>query len=117
LWNPVVRRPIPITRVVVFAAVVTVMTLAALEIAGVALPVAINRKALAVWIFGSGLRVLIIALLTYLLLRVITATTARLETQISDRGGADLIERSKRARTLSGLIRNVLTALVTSIAP
>jgi small conductance mechanosensitive channel len=114
--DPIVRKPIRITRAVVFIVVLAALVLPALEMGGVSVPVQVNRASLALWLFGSGLRILIVALLTYLLVRVIATVTTQLETQIRNEGGADVIERFKRARTLSRLIRNALTVLVTAVA-
>jgi small conductance mechanosensitive channel len=114
--EPIVRRPIRITRALVFLVVSAVLLLPALQLAGVAVPVELNPAALGTWLLGSGVRILIVALLTYLLVRMIAGAAARLEAAIGSEGGVDALERSKRARTLGRLVHNALTALVTAVA-
>ena len=57
-----------------------------------------------------------VALLTYLLVRLIATSTARLEAQVMHGGGPDRVEHVKRARTLSRLVKNALTSLVLGVA-
>jgi small conductance mechanosensitive channel len=114
--DPIVRRPIRITRAIVFLVVGAGLLLPALQLAGVAVPVELNTAALGAWLLGSGIRILIIALLTYLLVRAIASATARLEAEIGSEGAADALELSRRARTLGRLVRNALTAVVMAVA-
>jgi small conductance mechanosensitive channel len=115
--SPIVRRPIRITRAVVFAASLALLAPPALGLAGVTIPVGLDLTALTVWVFGSGLRVGVIALLAYLLLRVIASAARRLEDEIShDAATVDVVERLKRARTLSRLIQHGLTSVVMAVA-
>ena len=65
---------------------------------------------------SSGLRILLVALLAYLLVRAIATSTARLEAQVLSGGGPDRVEHVKRARTLGRLVKNALTALVLGVA-
>lgn len=60
--SPIVRRPIRITRVATFAAVLAALVAPALEMVGVRLPIGVTSIALTQWLLGSGLRILIIAL-------------------------------------------------------
>lgn len=114
---PIVRRPIRITRAVVFVVAAAALLPPALETAGVAVPVGLELAALTGWLFGPGLRVGVIALLTYLLVRIVAAASQRLEDSMSGEGsGAEAIERFKRARTLSRLVHNGFTALVMAVA-
>lgn len=114
--SPIVRRPIRITRAVIFVAVLAALVAPALEIVGARLPVGVTSVALTAWLLGSGLRILIIALLTYLIVRVIAAASRRLEDTVSHESSPDMQEQFKRARTLSRLVRDALTAIVMVIA-
>ena len=112
----IVQHPIRIIRFSVFAAVVLALTLPALELAGVPTSVGLTSRTLTGWLLGSGLRILVIGILTYALLRIIAATARQLEQEMGDATSADMTERLKRARTVSRLVQNALTVLVVSIA-
>ena len=114
--SPIVRRPIRITRTVIFAVVVAALVAPALEMVGVRLPIGVTSVELTGWLLRSGLRILIIALLTYLIVRVIAAASRRLEDMVSHEGSPDVQEQLKRARTLSRLVQNALTAFAILIA-
>jgi small conductance mechanosensitive channel len=110
------RKPIRVARAVIFLVVLAALLLPALDLAGAGVPVQASRGALLAWFVGSGLRILVVALLTYLLVRLIATSTARLEAQVMDGGGPDRVEHVKRARTLSRLVKNALTSLVLGVA-
>ncbi len=114
--GPTVRRPIRITRTVIFAAVLAALLAPALEMVGVRLPIGVTSIALTRWLLGSGLRIVIIALLTYLIVRVAAAASRRLEDIVSHESSPDVQEQLKRARTLSRLVQNALTAFAIVIA-
>jgi moderate conductance mechanosensitive channel len=110
------QRPIRVARAVIFLVVLAALLLPALDVAGAGVPMQASRGALLAWFVGSGLRILVVALLTYLLVRVIATSTARLEAQVMSGGGADRAEHVKRARTLGRLVKNALTSLVLGVA-
>jgi small-conductance mechanosensitive channel len=112
------QRPARIARVVIFLAVLLALLLPALDMAGLGagLPLRASRSALVGWLVASGLRILVVALLTYLLVRLIATSTARLEAHVMVGGGPDRVEHVKRARTLGRLVKNALTALVLGVA-
>jgi small conductance mechanosensitive channel len=115
--SPIVRRPIRITRTAVFVAALFTLTPPALDLVGASVPVGLTFSVLTGWMLGSGLRVVIIALLTYLLVRILASGARRLEDAINhDPGAGDATERLKRARTLSRLLERTLSALLTAIA-
>ena len=82
----------------------------------VSLPNGLNDGRTVAWLFESGPRVLVVALLTYVLLRAIALGTRRWEERLGRDGGVDEVERAKRARTVGSLVRNVLIVLVSSLA-
>jgi small conductance mechanosensitive channel len=90
--------------------------LPALDMAGLPTAVGLSSDTLTRWFFGSGLRILLIAVLTYILVRIIALTSRRLEDAIGQEGAPDMVERLKRARTLGGLVQNALTVIVIGIA-
>jgi small conductance mechanosensitive channel len=62
------------------------------------------------------MRVAVILVVATLVLRVAALVTDRLQRELTEGGGLDVIERSKRAQTLGRLVYNVLAVLVVSIA-
>jgi small conductance mechanosensitive channel len=111
-----IHRPVRLIRAAVFVTTLLALGLPALELAGVTTSVGLTPQTLTLWLFGSGLRVLVIAILTYALLRIIAATARRLEEEMGQATSPDMIERLKRARTVSRLVQNALSGLVAGIA-
>ncbi|MGE3178346.1 MAG: mechanosensitive ion channel family protein, partial [Vicinamibacterales bacterium] len=109
-------QAIRIVRLGVFIATALALSLPTLELAGLRTSVGLTSSALADWIVGSGVRILVIVVLTYALGRIIAATARRLEDEMAQIAAPDMTERLKRARTLSRLVQNALTVLVVSIA-
>jgi small conductance mechanosensitive channel len=64
----------------------------------------------------AGLRVAIIAVAAYAVIRVGTAAARRLEREMSRGTGLDVIERTKRAQTLGRLLQHTLSVVVTVMA-
>jgi small conductance mechanosensitive channel len=114
--GPVVQRPVRIVRAIVFLALVAALTVPALDLVGAKPPFGISSAALSDWLFGSGLRIVVIATVTYLVVRIVAAAARRLEEEIGRETSPDLVERLKRARTLSGLVQNFVTTAVVAIA-
>jgi small conductance mechanosensitive channel len=110
------ERPVRITRFAVFVAMLLVLLLPLVNIASGGVAAQVSRGALVAWVMTSGLRILLVALLAYLLVRAIASSTARLEAQVLSGGGPDRVEHVKRARTLGRLVKNALTALVLGVA-
>lgn len=111
-----VHHPIRIIRFLVFSATVLALATPALELAGVQTNVGLTSRTLGDWLLGSGVRILVISILSYALLRIIAVTSRRLEQEMGQATSADMAERLKRARTVSRLVQNALTVLVASIA-
>jgi small-conductance mechanosensitive channel len=114
--SPSVRRPIRIIRAAVFLAVAAALLLPALDLLGVGPRVGVTSVTLGEWFFGSGLRIVVIAILAYVVVRIIAATARRLEEELGRQEAPDMVERLKRARTLSRLVQNALTATIVVIA-
>ena len=110
------ERPVRITRLAAFAATLLVLLLPLIDIASGGVSAQVSRSALVAWVMGSGLRILLVALLAYLLVRAIATSTSRLEAQVLSGGGPDRTEHVKRARTLGRLIKSALTSLVVGVA-
>ena len=115
--GPIVRRLIRVTRAAIFAAALFALFRPGLELAGVQVPVGLELTVLIEWFFGSGLRLVVIVLLTYFLVCIIALGAQRLEDEIShDPSAVESSERFKSARTLSRLAQNVLTVILMAVA-
>jgi small conductance mechanosensitive channel len=114
--QPAVSRPIRIVRAAVFLAVFAALLLPALDLIGIRPAVGVTSVTLTEWFFGSGLRIVVIAILAYVVVRVVAATSRRLEEELARQETPDMVERLKRARTLSRLIQNALTGTIVVIA-
>lgn len=64
----------------------------------------------------GGLRVLLIGLLAFLLLRALRAAVSRFERHFAHAHDPAGVENAKRARTLGDLIRNVFSVIIVAIA-
>ena len=111
-----VDRPRRIVRLVIFLITATALLLPALRYAGFKINVGGSPEALARWALDAGLRIAVIATAAYLAIKIGSAATRRFEREMSRGTGLDVIERTKRARTLGQLIQNTLSIVVTVIA-
>ena len=113
---PIVRGPIRATRAAVFAAGLILALRPVLTMNGIATGELQTAPTL-VWLTSSGLRILLVSLVAYLLVRGTTLATGRWERQlVAGPLDVDGVERSKRARTIGSLLRNVVVTAVTSMA-
>ena len=88
----------------------------ALEMFGEPLSTGLRLSTLKVWLLGSGLRILIVLTLVYLLLSATGVVVSRLDKYLGAARTAPSPERAKRARTLGDLVGNVFRAAVVAIA-
>jgi small conductance mechanosensitive channel len=114
--TPAIRRPVRIVAWAVFWLSVVALIFPALELAGVQARAGLPLRTIADWFFRSGLRILLVIVLAYAVMRIVAVIVRRFEHEISQGTGLDVLERAKRARTLGGLIENVVTALVLTVA-
>jgi small conductance mechanosensitive channel len=68
------------------------------------------------WLKTSGLRLLVIAIGSFLLIRLLRAVAERIPNLMAAGGEPGITEREKRARTAASLIRTVGTTLVVIVA-
>ena len=103
-------------RFSLFAIATVALGVPALTLAGYTPATISDRDALVRWLIERGLRIAFIALAAYLLVRVGAAATRRFEREMSRGSGLDVIERTKRAQTLSRLLRKTLSVVVFTVA-
>lgn len=114
--SPLVRGPLRLVGVAVFILALGVIAVPLLELAGLRPRGGVRLRELSSWAFTSGLRVLLIAALGFILVRVITLVVGRFEHEMNVGTTLDALERAKRARTLGSMVRNVATALISGVA-
>jgi moderate conductance mechanosensitive channel len=114
--SPLVQGPLRLVASAAFIFVVAIVLFPAFEIAGLRPRSGIHLRTLAAWSFTSGLRVVLIVILAYALLRMTTLVVQRFEHEMSAGSDLDAIERGKRARTLGSVVRNVMSALIVGVA-
>ena len=114
--GPIVRTPIRVVRVVVFLAVLAALIPPAMKLAGVSTEVGLDATVLGMWLLGSGIRIGLIGLLAWVVVRMVGASARRLEDEIAKDAGPDMGERLKRARTISRLLKNALTTGIVAVA-
>ena len=106
-----VSTPVFVTRVVTFLLLFPVTAVPMLDAIGQRFDVGLDKRSVMRWIFGSGFRIAIIVTLAWLIIRIVTSSTKRLEHELSsgDPTGA-------RAQTLGALVKNVSVTLVVTVA-
>jgi small-conductance mechanosensitive channel len=114
--SPLVRTPLRLVGAAVFILVVGVALFPAFEMAGLKPRAGLHLRAVAEWVLGPGLRVILIGAVAHALVRIVTLLVRRFEHELNLGTGLEALERAKRARTLGGVVRNVTTALVIGIA-
>ena len=115
-YQKAARRPLFVVRFLVFVLTWILLALPLLDALGLPLDLGTNRRAVRQWLLGSGVRVAIIIGVAWLVLRVVRVMTTRIERELSQGEGLDVLERTKRAQTLGRLIHNVLAVGVGSMA-
>jgi small-conductance mechanosensitive channel len=114
--SPQVRGPLRIVTVAAFTLALAVLLFPAFEMAGLRPRTGVHLRSLSDWFFGPGLKILLIALLSYALVRITALVVRRFEYEMSLGTDLDAVERGKRARTLGSVVQNATTALVVGIA-
>src|SRR6478672_7258333 len=114
--SPQVRGPLRIVTLAAFTLALAVLLFPAFEMAGLQPRTGVSLRSLSNWFFGSGLKILLIVLLAYALVRVTALVVRRFEYEMSLGTDLDAVERGKRARTLGSVVQNATTALVVGIA-
>jgi moderate conductance mechanosensitive channel len=110
-----IERPRQLVRLVVFVAAAAVLAFPALRFAGYETDLGRDPDAIVRWLLSSGLRIALIAVAGFLVIRMGSAAARRFELEMATGTGLDVLERTKRANTLSQLLQKTLTTVVTAI--
>jgi small-conductance mechanosensitive channel len=114
--SPLVRGPLRLVGLAAFLMLLALLLFPAFELVGLRPRTGVHLETLGLWIFNSGLRVLLIVLLAYALVRTTSLLVSRFEHELNTGTSLDALERAKRARTLGAVINKVTTVLITGIA-
>jgi small-conductance mechanosensitive channel len=114
--SPLVSGPLRLIGIAVFLLAASLLVFPAFEVIGLHPRTGVSLDTLKKWGFEHGLKVVVIALLGYALVRVTALAVRRFEHQVSQGTTLDALERAKRARTLGSLVNNVATTLISMVA-
>ncbi|HLG57628.1 MAG TPA: mechanosensitive ion channel family protein [Vicinamibacterales bacterium] len=110
-----VESPRAVVRTLIFLITAAALSIPALRLVGYR-SLFRNPEAFTEWVLSAGLRIAVIAVAAYIIIRVGTAAARRFERAMSAGTGLNVIERTKRARTLGRLLQSTLVAVVVVIA-
>jgi small conductance mechanosensitive channel len=114
--SPLVRGPLRVVGVSVFALIAGLLLFPAFEVAGLRPRTGVGLQTIAIWIFSSGLKIVLVGLFAFALVRATTLLVSRFEFELTQGTGLDALERAKRARTLGAVVSKAATALIVGIA-
>lgn len=114
--SPLVRGPLRVVGVATFVLLTAVLLFPAFELVGLQPRAGIHLQTVAAWSFASGLRVILIVIIAYALVRTVGLVVRRFEHELNQGTAVDALERVKRARTLGAVVDKAGTALIVGIA-
>jgi len=114
--SPVIRGPLRLVAAAAFVLVVALLLFPAMELAGFRPTVGRKAREMAVWLFGGGLRVGMIALIAYSLRRATLLYVQRFEDELTAGATIGELERNRRARTLGSMVNKAITGLIVGVA-
>jgi small conductance mechanosensitive channel len=114
--SPLVRGPLRLVSAAAFVLVAAVLLFPAFELAGLQPRTGIHLQTLTAWALGPGLKIVLVLLISYALVRTTSLLVSRFEHELGTGTSLDALERAKRARTLGSVVNNVATVLVIGIA-
>ena len=116
--DAITRRPIRITRTLLFVSVLALITRPIFEMLGVDLGYGLSLERTSTWLVGEGLRILLIAALAYFATRVASLGIDHFEAVVADRGSdnRDTLDFANRLHTIGGLVKNAVNVLVIGAA-
>ncbi|HET7617307.1 MAG TPA: mechanosensitive ion channel family protein [Vicinamibacterales bacterium] len=114
--SPVVRAPLRLVGLAVFILLFGLLIVPAFELVGVRPRVGVHLRTLTAWAFGSGLRVVLIVAIAYVMIRVVNLVVQRFEHELDFGTGVDALERAKRARTLGAVLTSTTAIIVGIVA-
>jgi small conductance mechanosensitive channel len=114
--EPLAHGTVRVVRVTSFVVTAALLAFPALNLAGVDLGVGLNVADLSRWAARTGLRILVILLLAFAVVRLLAAVILRAESDLASGDGVAALEHRKRAQTIASVAQRGLSALVWSVA-
>jgi small conductance mechanosensitive channel len=114
--SPLVSGPLRLVGASAFVLLVGVLLFPAFEVAGLQPRTGVHLQTISAWTFTSGLRVILVLIIAYALVRTVGLIVRRFEHELNRGTTLDALERAKRARTLGSVINKVAAGLIVGIA-
>jgi small conductance mechanosensitive channel len=114
--SPLVRGPLRLFSLAAFILCSAVLIFPAFELAGVRPRTGVHVRTIGEWALEHGVKIALIALFAYGLIRTTTLLVRRFEHEVSKGTSLDALERAKRARTLGSLVSNVARIAIAGVA-
>jgi small conductance mechanosensitive channel len=114
--EPLARRTLRIAGALTFVVVFLALAFPALDWAGIGPGVGMESQDLGRWAARTGLRIVALLLLAFVIVRLVAAVITRAEHDIDVGTGLDALERRKRAQTVASLARRAISAVIWTCA-
>jgi small-conductance mechanosensitive channel len=114
--SPIVRGPLRLVSAATFVLIFGVLLFPAFEFVGLQPRTGVHLSTVAAWTFASGLRILLIFIIAYALVRTVGLLVTRFELELNRGTGLDALERTKRARTLGSVVNKAASVLIVAVA-
>jgi small conductance mechanosensitive channel len=114
--SPLVSGPLRLVGAATFVLVFGTLLFPAFEFVGLRPRTGVHLATIAGWLFASGLRVMLIIIVAYALIRIVRLLVSRFEHELDRGTGLDALERAKRARTLGSVVYKAASVLIVGIA-
>jgi moderate conductance mechanosensitive channel len=103
-------------RLMTVAVSFAVFAFPALDFAGVDLRVGMRTRDVGVWAAETGVRIVALLVLAFVVVRILSAVIVRAEREMAMGTGLDALERRKRAQTVASVVRRALSTLIWTTA-
>lgn len=114
--EPLVLGTLRLARWLTFVIVFLALAFPALDWAGVTPGVGLDSEGLGRWATRTGLRIVALLVLAFVIVRLVSAVVVRAERDLDVGTGLDALERRKRAQTIASLARRTLAGLIWTCA-
>jgi small conductance mechanosensitive channel len=112
----VLRAPMRLVGRMLFGVLSILLALLLLELVGYQVPAEVARGGLVAWAASSGVRIVLIVLVSWGILRLARAVVEQMSREIAAESGQDAIERVRRIETLGSLLGSTLAVVVATAA-
>jgi small conductance mechanosensitive channel len=114
--EPLARGTLRVVRLMTFVVMFAIFAFPFLDVAGVKLGVGLHSDDLGRWAAETGVRIVALLVLAFVVVRILSAVIVRAERELASGSGLDALERRKRAQTLASVVRRALSALIWTVA-